>query len=109
MNKSLVSWWPNTSYAGACSSPTTPYVQVLNLIRFGLVWFVVLWFVVCGFVVLWFIRKIRPTQLWVELSWVVAISFDLLIKNLPSTRLAKLEEKEVPAASQNRREFSVSG
>ena len=21
----------------------------------------------------WFIRKIRPTQLWVELSWVVAI------------------------------------
>ena len=31
VNKSLVSWWPNTSYAGACSSPTTPYVQVLNL------------------------------------------------------------------------------
>ena len=30
-------------------------------------WFVV---VVCG---LWFLRKIRPTQLWVELSWVVAI------------------------------------
>ena len=22
---------------------------------------------------LWFNRKIRPTQLWVELSWVVAI------------------------------------
>ena len=34
-------------------------------VRFG--------FVVCG---LWFVvyhRKIRPTQLWVELSWVVAI------------------------------------
>ena len=31
VNKSLVSWWPNTSYAGACSSPTAPYVQVLNL------------------------------------------------------------------------------
>ena len=27
--------------------------------------------VVCG---LWFLRKIRPTQLWVELSWVVAIN-----------------------------------
>ena len=31
----------------------------------------VLWF---GFVV-WFLRKLRPTQLWVELSWVVAILF----------------------------------
>ena len=30
----------------------------------------VLWLVV---VVLWFLKKIRPTQLWVELSWVVAI------------------------------------
>ena len=27
---------------------------------------------VCG--VVWFLRKIRPTQLWVELSWVVAIN-----------------------------------
>ena len=26
-----------------------------------------------GVVLVWFIRKIRPTQLWVELSWVVAI------------------------------------
>ena len=26
-------------------------------------------------VVVWFLRKIRPTQLWVELSWVVAIYF----------------------------------
>ena len=37
----------------------------------------VLWF--CGFVVLWFVvlhRKIRPTQLWVELSWVVATKND---------------------------------
>ena len=25
----------------------------------------------CG--VVWFLRKIRPTQLWVELNWVVAI------------------------------------
>ena len=33
--------------------------------KWGWVWFVVLW--------LWFLRKIRPTQLWVELSWVVAI------------------------------------
>ena len=28
--------------------------------------------VVCG-CGLWFLRKIRPTQLWVELSWVVVI------------------------------------
>ena len=28
--------------------------------------------VVVWFVVLWFLRKIRPTQLWAELSWVVA-------------------------------------
>ena len=27
-----------------------------------------------GFVVLVYLRKIRPNQLWVELSWVVAIS-----------------------------------
>ena len=27
----------------------------------------------CGCGLWWFIRKIRPTQLWVELSWVVAI------------------------------------
>ena len=33
---------------------------------------VVVWF--CGYVVLWFFyRKIRLTQLWVELSWVVAM------------------------------------
>ena len=32
----------------------------------------VLW---CG---LWFLRKIRPTQLWVELNWVVAISWLLM-------------------------------
>ena len=33
--------------------------------------------VVCGYGLwlwLWFLRKIRPTQLWVELSWVVSIS-----------------------------------
>ena len=39
-------------------------------IKWDTVWFCGLWFVVCG---LWFPRKIRPTQLWVELSWVVAI------------------------------------
>ena len=26
---------------------------------------------VCGFGVVWFLRKIRPSQIWVELSWVV--------------------------------------
>ena len=31
----------------------------------------------CG---LWFLRKIRPTQLWVELSWVVAITLNLISK-----------------------------
>ena len=28
----------------------------------------------CGFLVCGFLRKISPTQLWVELSWVVAIN-----------------------------------
>ena len=37
----------------------------------------------CGFG-LWFNRKIRPTQLWVELSWVVAILIDLFTKELIS-------------------------
>ena len=39
----------------------------------------------CGLVVvvvwlwLWFIQKIRPTQLWVELSWVVAMNVHNLL------------------------------
>ena len=35
-------------------------------VGFGLWWFVV------------YLRKIRPTQLWVELSWVVAMRMDWL-------------------------------
>ena len=80
-------------------------------------------FVVCG---LWFglvlHRKIRPTQLWVELSWVVAIeifnfvlsalenlnllspatseislsnikfNFQTTLKKIPATRLSRLTE-----------------
>ena len=31
---------------------------------------------VCGFVVVVYHRKIRPTQLWVELTWVVAMIYN---------------------------------
>ena len=49
------------------------------MVEFGCVGAEKKWDTVCGFVVLWFCgcglhRKIRPTQLWVELSWVVAIN-----------------------------------
>ena len=52
---------------------------------FGL-WFVVLW---CGFVVCGFLRKIRPTKLWVELSWVVAIYISYLNLKPWTDRLKK--------------------
>ena len=44
---------------------------ILNLVEFGCVGAEKKWGSV---LVVWFIRKIRPTQLWVELSWVVAIN-----------------------------------
>ena len=50
-----------------------------------------LWF--CGFVV-WFLhRKIRLTQLWVELSWVVAkITF---MQTLPFPRVAHAKVQSI--------------
>ena len=47
--------------------------------------------VVCGFVVVvWFLRKIRPTQLWVELSWVVAKIYRCNIVQLTLIRMPHL-------------------
>ena len=44
---------------------------ILNLVKFGGVGAEKKW----GSVLVWwfYLRKIRPTQLWVELSWVVAV------------------------------------
>ena len=41
----------------------------------------------CGFVVLWFLRKIRLTQLWVELSWDVATKLKTLLRILVTVEL----------------------
>ena len=48
---------------------------ILNLVQFGCAGAEKRWgsVLVCGGFGLWFNRKIRPTQRWVELSWVVAI------------------------------------
>ena len=53
---------------------------ILNLVEFGCVGAEKKWGSVLVLVVLVVVyhRKIRPTQLWVELSWVVAIS--ILVK-----------------------------
>ena len=56
---------------------------ILNLVEFGCVGAEKKWGSVFGFVV-WFLRKKRLTQLWVELSWVVAISIYFMV------RIAKL-------------------
>ena len=58
---------------------------------------------VCGFVV-WFLRKKRLTQLWVELSWVVAITIRdyflhgtetvCLSNNLPATAAGQRRRKK---------------
>ena len=53
-----------------------------------------LWFCGCGFVVCGLHRKIRLTQLWVELSWVVAIRpFNLIQYKL--TKLGKAQPQLV--------------
>ena len=58
------------------------------MVEFGCVgaeikWDTVLWFVVVVVVVVWFLhRKIRLTQLWVELSWVVAKKANGTVKKI---------------------------
>ena len=49
-----------------------------------------------GFVDLWFgfLRKIRPTQLWVELSWVVAISTQATSINMQSSFKDRLTQQK---------------
>ena len=68
---------------------------MLNQVEFGCVGAEIKWDTVCGFVVLVvvvvFHRKIRPTQLWVELSWVVANS-SYFLQYIQSGSIGKIEK-----------------
>ena len=57
---------------------------ILNLVDFGCVGAEKKWGSVVLVVLVVYHRKIRPTQLWVELSWVVAIIIISILMNFRS-------------------------